>query len=130
MRLLLDTHALLWWLSGDARLGSDALNLIESDPETLVHVSIVSLWEIAVKRRTGKLDADLTEILQTVLETDIVLIGIEPRHLETLLTLPVHHRDPFDHLLMAQAIIDDMVFLSDDRHVPSYKVAFRTCGNP
>jgi PIN domain nuclease of toxin-antitoxin system len=130
LRLLLDTHALLWWLSGDARLGSDALNLIESDPETLVHVSIVSLWEIAVKRRTGKLDADLTEILQTVLETDIVLIGIEPRHLETLLTLPVHHRDPFDHLLMAQAIIDDMVFLSDDRHVPSYKVAFRTCGNP
>ncbi len=130
MKLLLDTHALLWWLSGDARLGFDALNLIESDPETLVHVSIVSLWEIAVKRRTGKLDADLTEILQTVLETDIVLIGIEPRHLETLLTLPVHHRDPFDHLLMAQAIIDDMVFLSDDRHVPSYKVAFRTCGNP
>jgi PIN domain nuclease of toxin-antitoxin system len=130
LKLLLDTHALLWWLSGDARLGFDALNLIESDPETLVHVSIVSLWEIAVKRRTGKLDADLTEILQTVLETDIVLIGIEPRHLETLLTLPVHHRDPFDHLLMAQAIIDDMVFLSDDRHVPSYKVAFRTCGNP
>jgi len=130
LRLLLDTHALLWWLSGDARLGSDALNLIESDPETLVHVSIVSLWEIAVKRRTGKLDADLTEILQTVLEGEISLLGIEPRHLETLLTLPVHHRDPCDHLLMAQAISDDMVFLSDDRHVPSYKVAFRTCGNP
>jgi len=71
LRLLLDTHALLWWLSGDARLGSDALNLIESDPETLVHVSIVSPWEIAAKRRKGKLDADLTEILQTVLEGEI-----------------------------------------------------------
>ncbi len=71
MKLLLDTHALLWWLSGDARLGPNALNLIESDPETLVHVSIVSLWEIAVKRPTGKLDADPTEILQTVLEREI-----------------------------------------------------------
>ncbi len=126
MRLLLDTHALLWWLSGDAQLGQRASDLIE-DPTHDVLISMVSLWEIQVKVRVGKLAADLQEILQEIKAQSFQLLPINPEHLIRLSTLPAHHKDPFDHLLIAQAIVEELTFVSEDRHTPKYPVQFVKC---
>jgi PIN domain nuclease of toxin-antitoxin system len=119
MRLLLDTHALLWWLGDDDRLGPRARRLIE-DPGNDVLVSVVSLWEIAVKVRIGKLQADLKEITDAVRQEGFTVLDIATTHLLTLVGLPTHHRDPFDHLLIAQAITENAVFVSDDRNARHY----------
>ena len=126
MRLLLDTHALLWWLSGDAQLGQQASDLIR-DPTHDVLISMVSLWEIQVKVRVGKLAADLQEILQEIEAQAFQILPISPEHLVRLGSLPAHHRDPFDHLLIAQAIVEGLTFVSGDRHTPKYPVRFVTC---
>lgn len=105
MRLLLDTHALLWWLNDDAKLGNHARGLI-GDSENDVLVSVVSLWEITVKLRIGKLDADLEEILAILPAQGFDRLDISDAHLIALAALPLHHRDPFDHLLMAQAVVE------------------------
>jgi PIN domain nuclease of toxin-antitoxin system len=128
MRLLLDTQALLWWLSDDGRLEIQARALIE-DPGNDVLVSVVSLWEIAVKVRIGKLQADLREIVESVGREGFSPLGISMPHLLTLVELPKHHRDPFDHLLIAQAIAEDAAFVSEDRNAPRYEVRLVTCSD-
>ena len=121
MKLLLDTHALLWWLADDPQLGPRTRGLIE-DPANDVLVSIASLWEIAVKLRVGKLHADLDAIMDAAKHEGFVILGITPGHLLALAKLPMHHRDPFDHLLIAQAITENAVFLSEDSHAAKYPV--------
>lgn len=122
MRLLLDTHALLWWLADDARLGAPARAAI-AEPANEVLVSVVSLWEIAVKLRVGKLVADMEEILAAVTSGGFTRLGVTDAHLRALMGLPAHHRDPFDHLLMAQAMAEEAVFCSADENVGRYGVA-------
>lgn len=126
MRLLLDTHALLWALAGDAALGDAARDLI-SDPANDVFVSVASLWEAVVKIRIGKLDVDADEMMAAVAESGFALLDIRPSHLVALARLPVHHRDPFDHLLIAQAVVEDLTFMSEDRNTPRYPVRYVTC---
>jgi PIN domain nuclease of toxin-antitoxin system len=128
MKLLLDTHALLWWLADDARLEPQARELIE-DPGNDVLVSVVSLWEMVVKVRVGKLEADIREVADIVPREGFVLLGISTAHLLTLATLPMHHRDPFDHLLLAQAIAEDATFISEDRNTSRYPVRLVTCSD-
>ena len=129
MRLLLDTHALLWWLNDDEKLESRVRGLI-GDPANDVLVSAVSLWEITVKLRIGKLDADIEEILAILPDQGFQRLDISDAHLIALAGLPVHHRDPFDHLLMAQALAEDAHFVSEDQNVPLYGVPFLTCSDP
>ncbi|NNU69547.1 MULTISPECIES: type II toxin-antitoxin system VapC family toxin [Rhizobium] len=129
MRLLLDTHALLWWLNDDDRLGSHMRSLI-SDPENDVLVSVVSLWEITVKLRIGKLVADIDEILAVLPDQGFDRLDIADSHLIALGKLPLHHRDPFDHLLMAQAVAEGAHFVSEDQNVPLYGIEFLTCSDP
>jgi len=129
VRLLLDTHALLWWLNDDEKLGARTRGLI-GDPANDVFVSTVSLWEITVKLRIGKLDADITEILGILPEQGFQRLDIADPHLIALAALPIHHRDPFDHLLMAQAVAEDAHFVSEDQNVPLYGVPFLTCSDP
>lgn len=126
MRPLLDTRALLWWLSDDAQLGQHARDLI-ADPANDVLVSVVSLWEIQVKLRVGKLTADLLGILKEIEAQAFEVLPISPAHLVHLGTLPAHHKDPFDHLLIAQAIVEAAIFVSEDRHVQDYAVQVVTC---
>lgn len=131
MKLLLDTHALLWWLGDDDNLGSQARALI-ADPDNAVLVSTASLWEIVVKVRIGKLQAAITEIEAAIARDDFVRLDIRPAHLAVLTRLPRHpdHRDPFDHLLVAQAISEDALFVSEDRHASRYPVRTTTCSDP
>jgi PIN domain nuclease of toxin-antitoxin system len=126
MKFLLDTHALLWWLADDRRLGRQARELV-ADPGNDVLVSMVSLWEIAVKTRIGKLQADIGEIIGAVQQEGFTLLDIGTPHLLTLAGLPMHHRDPFDHLLIAQAITENATFMSGDRNAARYPVRMVTC---
>ncbi|WP_412065915.1 type II toxin-antitoxin system VapC family toxin [Rhizobium sp. SYY.PMSO] len=129
MRLLLDTHTLLWWLNDDEKLGDRARGLI-GDSANEVLVSAVSLWEITVKLRISKLDADIAEILDILPDQGFQRLDIADAHLVALAALPIHHRDPFDHLLMAQAIAEDAHFVSEDQNVPLYDVPYLTCSDP
>lgn len=126
MKLLLDTHALLWWLADDARLGANARNLI-ADPGNDVLVSMVSPWEVVVKMRVGKLKADIGTILALIERNRFALLPISREHLLALAVLPFHHRDPFDHLLIAQAVAEGAAFLSGDRWASQYPVQVIGC---
>ncbi len=121
MRVLLDTHILLWWLANDERLGTKARDLI-ADPVNDILVSVVSLWEIVVKRRVGKLEADITAVSDAIDRGGFTLLAISLVHLRTLTELPTYHRDPFDHLLIAQAISEGAIFLSEDKNIAPYPV--------
>lgn len=127
MKLLLDTHALLWWLADDARLGAKARARIE-DPGNSVFISQVSLWEIAIKIGIGKLRVDIGAVLTAIRERGLDQLGLEPPHLTTLAALQRHHRDPFDHMLIAQAIVEGATLMSDDSRMGPYPVAVLACG--
>jgi PIN domain nuclease of toxin-antitoxin system len=126
LRILLDTHALLWWLAGDPRIERQAQDLI-TDPANDILVSVASLWEIVVKVRVGKLAADIRDITAAIDPQGFEMLEIRAGHLEDLVRLPMHHRDPFDHLLIAQAIAEGLTLLSEDQHVSVYPVAHVTC---
>lgn len=122
MRLLLDTHVLLWFLTDDPRLGKHAETV--SDPGNDVYVSAVSLFEIMVKIRAGKLRLDIAELLAETEKQGFEFLPLSPRHVTEMSGLPVFedHKDPFDHQLIAQAIAEDMLFLSYDRQTKRYPV--------
>jgi PIN domain nuclease of toxin-antitoxin system len=121
LKLLLDTHALLWWLGLHPKLADDTRALIDdSDNEAMV--SVVSFWEIALKVRIGKLKADLAAIARVVDTQRFTRLAIEDAHLHTLLRLPRHHGDPFDHLLIAQAIAERAGFVTGDKAAARYPV--------
>lgn len=120
---------MLWWLNDDEKLGNHARSLI-GDPENDVLVSSVSLWEITVKLRIGKLDADIEEILAILPIQGFYRLDITDAHLIALAALPLHHRDPFDHLLMAQAVAEEAHFVSQDQNVPLYGIPLVTCSDP
>lgn len=126
MKVLLDTHALLWWLSDSEKLGPAAREII-ADPAHDILVSVVSLWEIAIKIRIGKLDADINEITNAIPAEGFTLLQIAPEHLKVLMGLPMHHRDPFDHLLMAQALSEQASFMSSDSQMDHYPIERISC---
>jgi len=126
VKVLLDTHALLWWLSDSEKLGPAAREII-ADPAHDILISVVSLWEISIKIRIGKLDADLNEITDAFPAEGFTLLQIIPEHLKVLMGLPMHHRDPFDHLLMAQALREQASFLSGDSQMDHYPIERISC---
>jgi PIN domain nuclease of toxin-antitoxin system len=124
MRLLLDTHAWLWHFLGDASLSASARAVID-DPANEKWVSVASCWEVAIKMSTGKytLHVSFPVLVQSgIFANRFNLLPVEPRHLEHLLTLPFHHRDPFDRLLVAQATADGLTLVSCDTEVAKYPV--------
>jgi PIN domain nuclease of toxin-antitoxin system len=131
MKFLLDTPALIWLLEDDGRLEAQARAAI-IDPGNDVFVSIVSFWEIAIKMRIGKLGGtDLEKVMEAVTAHGLELLHLEPRHIAELIKLPFHpdHRDPFDHQLIAQAITDDLVFISEDLNAQRYPVRRMSCSD-
>lgn len=120
MSALLDTHALLWWLTDDSRLGKTARELIRSDK---VLVSVVSLWEIEIKRALGRLAADLQEIKRYVDTTgSFSWLPLAPEHVMELKQLPLLHSDPFDRILLAQAVSEQATFITRDAAFRAYGV--------
>ena len=122
MRLLLDTNALLWLLAGDPRLGAQARREVEAAAELVV--SAASLWEIAIKVSIGKLAA-LPGLPAVLAEAGVRRLGIEDEHLRRLESLPWHHRDPFDRLLIAQAQAEALTVLTADPAFGDYAVPAR-----
>lgn len=118
--LLLDTHVLLWALADPGRLAPEAHAEIKS-PDSNVFVSAASGWEIAIKRALGKLEApnDLEEQLRLQRFTEL---PVHLRHVAALERLPALHRDPFDRILVAQSLCDDLILVSNDAHVLAYPV--------
>ena len=120
MTALLDTHALLWWVTDDRRLSRRARSAIEGQD---ILVSVVSAWEIEIKRGLGRLDADTHAILDEVSSTDgFAWLEIGPAHIAALADLPPLHRDPFDRMLVAQAQLEHVVLVSRDRDLRRYEV--------
>ena len=120
MKLLLDTHVLLWWLADDPRLGADARALI-AEPSHAVLVSAASVWEIAIKRTLGKLafDADLVAVM---VENRVVSLPITVEHALHAGALSRHHDDPFDRMLIAQAQLEQASLVTHDAQFASYEV--------
>ena len=123
MKYLLDTQALIWTLESDPRLSHAASTAIK-DVQNVLYASIVSLWEITIKRSLGKLTikTSLDDIEQELPRIQIRLLPVEVAHLKTLSSLPYHHKDPFDRLLISQAIAEQTTILSSDTKFPEYSV--------
>jgi len=124
MNVLLDTHTFLWFVLDDARLSAPAKMLIE-DPANAVFISPASFWEIAIKVRLGKLELRCSYddfMDRGIFGNDFAILPIEPKHTSLLTTLPLHHRDPFDRLLVAQASIENVPIVSADALLDAYGV--------
>jgi PIN domain nuclease of toxin-antitoxin system len=124
LKLLLDTHAVLWVLANDRRLSQTARELVE-DEDHSCFLSAASVWEIAIKRSVGKLDAPVgfpAEFHEEMTRRGIASIPIYDTHAAVVADLPLHHRDPFDRLLVAQAQAEGMSILSKDEILRAYDV--------
>lgn len=126
MRVLLDTHALVWYLEGNQNLPRPTRELIV-DPSTEVFVCVVSLWELAmlaIKISIGKLKLtrSLADILQQLSNQSFHVLQIAPGHILQVASLPFHHRDPFDRMLVAQAKVEFLTIVSHDQYFSSYGV--------
>ncbi|MGB5241278.1 MAG: type II toxin-antitoxin system VapC family toxin [Prochlorococcaceae cyanobacterium] len=129
MRILLDTHAFLWAIADDPRLGPISRELIDSRAETVL-LSLVSLWEIAIKHSLGRGDMPISAVqaLAWAEESGFDWLPLAPGHIFCLEDLPPHHRDPFDRLLIAQAISEDLTLLSADAVFSSYAAQLQAAG--
>lgn len=121
MRLMLDTHVLLWWLQDSPRLGQKARALI-ADPDHELMVSLASPWEISVKHRIGKMEESGAEVMAALGGQGIAMLDLKPAHLRVLEAMPLVHRDPFDHLIIAQALAERCVIMTDDAQFDAYGV--------
>jgi PIN domain nuclease of toxin-antitoxin system len=124
MRYLLDTHAYLWAVDDSSRLSRRALEIIEGEANDLV-LSIASLWEIAIKLSIGKLKTRPTfEELAVVTPAarGVTILPITPEHLDFVIQLSLHHRDPFDRLLIAQGDTEGIPILSRDTAFDRYNI--------
>lgn len=124
MTVLLDTHAFLWFVLGDSRLSATAKKEIE-DPQNDKLISPAAYWEIAIKISIGKytLPQPYEQFLQKAIDDNgFVILPIEPKHTAELINLPFHHRDPFDRLMIAQAIVEQISVVSNDAAFDPYPV--------
>jgi PIN domain nuclease of toxin-antitoxin system len=120
-RLLLDTHAFLWWLAESPKLRRDARTAI-ADSTALVHVSAVTIWEITLKAQLGRLDPGTERIDQEIGANGFVELPISAHHALMAGKLPPHHNDPFDRMLVAQAQVENLVVVTHDKIFSDYGV--------
>ena len=122
-RFLLDTHVFLWLIQGDPQLIDRARSIIADDASQL-NFSVVSIWEIAIKLNIGKLKIEhsIEDIYQLLAQLKIEILPIDRSDLDRYLTLPLHHRDPFDRLIISQAIDRELILISSDGSFEPYPV--------
>jgi PIN domain nuclease of toxin-antitoxin system len=124
LRVLLDTHAYLWWLADDPELSYEARDLL-ADPRTSAYVSAASVWEIAIKVKLGRLDLGAAGVMADVVEiaaNDFTELPIHARHAAAAGALPRHHEDPFDRMLVAQAQSEHLILVTRDEKLSAYDV--------
>ena len=121
MNYLIDTHILLWYITGDIRIKDDTRDKIESN-NNLVFVSNASLWEIAIKQSIGKLNLNvsLSELFDFLKKKGFEILEYDINDLETLQTLPFHHQDPFDRIIIAQVKTKFLEIITNDTMVMKY----------
>lgn len=122
MRLLLDTHVLLWWLADDRKLAKAGREVI-ANPDNDVHVSSASVWEAAIKVALGRLEIELDDLEDAIVQNGFRPLPIGFRHAVTAGRLPSVHRDPFDRMLVAQASVEELRVVSHDRVFERYGLA-------
>ena len=120
MRLLLDSHTLFWSFWSSSRLGTQARAAIRS-PNNEALVSVASIWELAMKRASGRLNAP-ADLIDACHRQGFALISIQPLHAEHAASLPMHHRDPFDRMLIAQAQAEGLIIVTADAQMRRYGV--------
>ncbi len=118
MQILLDTHLFIWWLNDDNQLSQKARDLIIN--ADIVYVSSVSLWEAAIKIRLGKLDANIHELIQAIGNEGFIELPLLAKQTAKILALPAIHRDPFDRMLVAQAMSEPLRLLTSDEILKQY----------
>ena len=119
MRLLVDTLVALWWVTADRKLSKSAREILVS-PDNDVLVSAASYWEVAIKTSLGRIDVALGELRNALQEDGFQELAIEVPHTIQLLSLPDHHRDPFDRLLIAQSIVEGSRHVTADQAIMAY----------
>lgn len=118
MRLLLDTHIFLWAVAGSPRLKPAARRLIEAAEQ--VYVSAASIWEVAIKAQLGKIEADPQALTDAIAASGFVELGVRATHAAGVARLAPHHSDPFDRLLVAQALAEPLRLLTADAALVQY----------
>jgi PIN domain nuclease of toxin-antitoxin system len=118
MRLLLDTHIFLWAVAGSPLLKPAARRLIESADE--VYVSAASIWEVAIKARLGKINADAQKLADAVGASGFVELPVSAAHAAGVARLDLHHNDPFDRILLAQALAEPLRLVTVDEMLAKY----------
>lgn len=123
MKVLLDTHVLLWFLNGDKKLNKQQKEIIES-PKNLKFVSIATLWEISIKLSLNKLKLplDLKAFIQLIDQNGFLILPIELEHIIEISNLEFIHRDPFDRILIAQSLVEKLTLLTNDENIMKYDI--------
>ena len=119
MRLLLDTHVLLWWVTGDRRLVKN-LRVAIASLENDVAVSTATFWEIAIKKQLGRIAIDVADLVKTVRADGFEETALTAAHTLQIESLPLRHRDPFDRMLIAQTIVEGRRFVTRDELILAY----------
>ncbi|MDJ0900714.1 MAG: type II toxin-antitoxin system VapC family toxin [Xenococcus sp. MO_188.B8] len=124
MKLLLDTHTFLWFVNDNPRLSAYLKDLIE-DEDNSIYLSFASLWEMSIKYNLGKLKFDTSYekfVEEEIIQSSIKLINIKLEHLNIYSTLPLHHKDPFDRLIIAQSIVEEVPIITVDIAFEKYPI--------
>ena len=124
MRFLLDTHTFIWFVTDSPRLSTTAKVLIE-DESNEKWLSVANVWEIAIKQSIGKLTLDAPLQLfveQQMQQNSMDLLSVQIQHLAVVATLPLHHRDPFDRLLIAQSLVEQVAIVGGDSVFDAYSI--------
>ncbi len=116
-----DTHVFLWYATSARTLKEETYRIL-GDPANRVFISVASIWEMAIKQGLGKLEPLDREPEQVVDDSRFRLLDINSLHAKTAGRLPLHHRDPFDRMLVAQAQIEDLIIITNDGDIPKYGV--------
>ncbi|HEV2720595.1 MAG TPA: type II toxin-antitoxin system VapC family toxin [Thermoanaerobaculia bacterium] len=119
MRLLLDTHVLLWWLGGDRRLSRTIRDTLRSSDSDIA-VSAATIWEIAIKRALGRIDVEMKELLAAIAADGFAELPVRFAHSMAVEALPRHHDDPFDRMLIVQAIAEGRRLVTHDGTILEY----------
>lgn len=124
MKVLLDTHAFLWFITDDPKLSTTGKTTI-ADPKNDILISPASYWEVAIKVSIGKYPLNVSFesfITQGIDDNEFEILPIEPKHAAAITNLPLHHRDPFDRLIIAQAMVEQIQIVSGDEQFDAYPI--------